>query len=290
MSILVPEFSLYGERQRETVREFLHVEEISARSAARNWQIDTHVHNGLLQLLFVFSGNARIRLDSEEQDYGAAFAVVIPEGVIHAFKFQPGTEGCVLTLDAAGLASASPDGSQMFSVLRGSAEVLALTRDDTAARVHGILDQIKAEFAHPGAGSTTLYVWLVRSLLLLLVRATLRQADAQPDEGMRETAEGFRQMIEQHYLDHWPVSSYARQLNLSESRLNRLCEKRFGRTAFALIQERLLLEAQRRLIYTGVPVSQLAYELGFSDPPYFCRFFKRLTGHSPGNFRGRNRQ
>lgn len=290
MSILVPEFSLYGETRTEIVREFLHIEKISARSAARNWQIETHVHTGLLQLLFVFSGSTRIRLDNAEQDYGAPLAVVIPEGVIHAFKFLPDTEGCVLTLDAGGLASASPDGTQMFSVLRGGAEVIALSADDMAGRIRGILEPIEAEFANPGAGSTTLYVWLVRSLLLLLVRATLRQEDAQPDDGMRATAQRFQQMIEQHHLEHWSVGRYAQHLNLSESRLNRLCEKRFGRTAFAMIQERLLLEAQRRLIYTGVPVSQLAYELGFSDPPYFCRFFKRLTGHSPGTFRGQNQQ
>lgn len=290
MSILVPKFALYGEAETEISREFLHIEEICARSAARNWQIDTHVHIGLLQLLFIFSGSASIQLDSREQTYTAPLAVVIPPGVIHAFKFPPQTDGFVLTMDADGLAHAAPDGTQMFSILRGGAEVIALekTGNTSPARIHGLLKQIEAEFIQPGPGSTTLNAWLVRALLLLLVRADMQKEQRLAPEAPLKTVEKFRQMVDQHYHEHWSVGHYAQQLNLTESRLNRICTKHVGRSAFALIQERLLLEAQRRLIYTGVSISQLAYDLGFSDPPYFCRFFKRLTGNAPNTFRGKN--
>jgi AraC family transcriptional activator of pobA len=289
MSILVPTFSLYGEAQTAVSREFIHIEEISARSAARNWQIDTHTHEGLLQVLFVFSGTARVRLDSLEQDYEPPLAVVIPPGVIHAFKFMPQTEGCVLTLDSAGLASQSEDATQMFAVLRGAAEVIHLSGEDghAARRIRGLLDQIEAEFHAPGAASVRLQVWLVRALLLLLVRERLR-ADESADGNGNALMEKFRQLVEAHYADHWPVETYAAALNLTESRLNRLSRKLSGQTAFALTQERLLLEARRKLIYTATPVSQLAYELGFSDPAYFCRFFKKLTGQAPSSFRAAN--
>ena len=286
MSVLVPTFSLYGEAQTAVSREFIHIEEISARSAARNWQIDTHTHEGLLQVLFVFSGTARVRLDSEESDYEPPLAVVIPPGVIHAFKFMPQTEGCVLTLDSVGLASQSEDATQMFAVLRGAAEVIPLNGEggQAARRIRGLLDQIEAEFHAPGAASVRLQVWLVRALLLLLVRERLR-ADESPDGSGNRLMENFRQLVEAHYAEHWPVETYAAALNLTASRLNRLSRKLSGQTAFALTQERLLLEARRKLIYTATPVSQLAYELGFSDPAYFCRFFKKLAGQAPSTFR-----
>lgn len=287
MSVLVPTFSLYGEAHTTVSREFIHIEEISARSAARNWQIDTHTHEGLLQVLFVFSGTARVRLDNLEEDYEPPLAVVIPPGVIHAFKFMPQTEGCVLTLDSAGLASQSEDATQMFAVLRGAAEVIHLSGDDGqgARRIRGLLDQIEAEFRTPGAASVRLQVWLVRALLLLLVRERLRADDSANDGSGNRLMERFRQLVEAHYAEHWPVDSYAAALNITESRLNRLSRKLSGQTAFALTQERLLLEARRKLIYTATPVSQLAYELGFSDPAYFCRFFKKLTGQAPSAFR-----
>ena len=48
-----------------------------------------------------------------------------------------------------------------------------------------------------------------------------------------------------------------------------------------------MLEARRKLTYIAAPVSRLAYELGFQDPAYFCRFFRKHTGMTPSEFRRR---
>ena len=286
MNILIPTFSLYGEEPTGISREYLHIEKISTRSAARNWQIDTHTHEGLLQLLFVFSGTARVQLDSDEREHESSIAVIIPPGVIHAFKFKPQTDGYVLTLDASGLAGESEDGTQMFSILKGKADVISLENEGSccAWRVRGLLEQIEAEFRTPGPASTRLQVWQVRALLLLLVRAHLKTNTAT-DESIPNLMDRFRELVEAHYGEHWSVNRYAEALNLTESRLNRLSQKSFGQSAFIFTQERLLLEARRKLIYTSTSISQLAYELGFSDPAYFCRFFKKQTGLAPSAFR-----
>ncbi|MNE89947.1 Transcriptional activator NphR [compost metagenome] len=58
-----------------------------------------------------------------------------------------------------------------------------------------------------------------------------------------------------------------------------------GQSALQIIHQRLLLEAKRNLIYTNMTVSQVSDSLGFSDPTYFSRFFRRLGGQSPKAFR-----
>lgn len=288
---LVPTFSLYGEQPTGAVREFVHIEEISARSAARNWQIDTHTHPGLFQLLFVFSGGARVLLDGEEQEGKPPLAVVIPPGVVHAFKFMPATEGFVLTLDEAGLshsATVAGDITDVFDRLKRGAAVISLEGEGVALarRLKGLLEQIEAEFRAPGVGSAQMFVWLVRSLLLLLVRDQLLARPGTAAE-MRQagTLATFRNLLEAHFREHRPVAWYAQALRLTESRLNRLCQNHLGSTAFALIQARVMLEARRKLTYTAVPVSQLAYELGFGDPAYFCRFVKKHAGQPPSVLR-----
>jgi AraC family transcriptional activator of pobA len=95
-------------------------------------------------------------------------------------------------------------------------------------------------------------------------------------------------LMESHYADHWPVERYARQLRLSESSLNRLCRRLTGGTGFDLVQQRLALEARRRLIHVPSSVSGIASELGFKDSAYFCRFFRRHSGVSPNEFRRRH--
>jgi AraC family transcriptional activator of pobA len=92
-------------------------------------------------------------------------------------------------------------------------------------------------------------------------------------------------LVESHHLDHWPVARYAKTLGMSAERLNRMLRAETGRTALQLVHERLVREAQRRLLYIAAPVSRLAWELGFEDAAYFSRFFKRLVGLSPAQFR-----
>ena len=67
--------------------------------------------------------------------------------------------------------------------------------------------------------------------------------------------------------------------------MREICQGMTGKSAGTLVQDRLVLEAQRLLIYTNATSSMVAYELGFKDPSYFSRFFKRRTGLSPMAFR-----
>ena len=50
-----------------------------------------------------------------------------------------------------------------------------------------------------------------------------------------------------------------------------------GRPASAAIEERVIREARRNLAYSNLPISEIAYELGFADPAYFSRVFARAT-------------
>ncbi len=74
---------------------------------------------------------------------------------------------------------------------------------------------------------------------------------------------------------------------MTSAHLNTLCRRLAGRSALQLLHERLLLEAKRQLTYTNMTIGQVADTLGFSEPAYFTRFFKRHTGFSPKAFRQR---
>ncbi|MOA66752.1 DNA-binding transcriptional regulator AraC [compost metagenome] len=52
-----------------------------------------------------------------------------------------------------------------------------------------------------------------------------------------------------------------------------------------MVHQRLLLEARRNLIYTRMSIGQLSDSLGFTDPTYFARWFKRLSGQTPNAYR-----
>lgn len=99
----------------------------------------------------------------------------------------------------------------------------------------------------------------------------------------------FSALIESHFRDQLSIDQYAYRLGITPAHLNNLARRFTGYTAQDMVHQRLVLEAKRQLLYTALSAKQIAEGLGFSEPAYFSRFFKRLTGVSPRAFRSRDR-
>jgi AraC-like DNA-binding protein len=95
----------------------------------------------------------------------------------------------------------------------------------------------------------------------------------------------FAAMVDREFKSLQRVQDYADRLGVSSSHLNVVCNRHLGRSASAQIHQRVLLEAKRLLRYTDKPAFAIAQELGFPDPAYFGRFFRRETGMTPRRFR-----
>jgi AraC family transcriptional activator of pobA len=158
-----------------------------------------------------------------------------------------------------------------------------------AVRAGQLLERLAHEFAQPDSWAAPVGSWLACSVLWVLALGTAAHGSSEIHSSRdAERLRRFRHLIESQYLKHWPVERYARRLSLSETRRNRLCRRLAGGTAFDLVQQRLALEARRRLVYAASSVSGIAGELGFKDPAYFSRFFRRHSGVSPVDFRRRH--
>jgi AraC family transcriptional activator of pobA len=84
------------------------------------------------------------------------------------------------------------------------------------------------------------------------------------------------------------VADYADALGITPSHLNTVCKQLTGKSTLEVVHERLGLAARRELAYTERNIAGVAHRLGFEDPSYFTRFFKRETGVTPGEFRRRS--
>jgi AraC family transcriptional regulator, transcriptional activator of pobA len=289
----IPSFSLYGEAPaHSTQTDGVHIEDIPSRSRKYLWRIATHRHTSLSQCILVSAGPVTATLEDERAALTGPAVMIIPAGTVHGFQFRADTEGHVLTVDLAQVLSMATAAHRspieaLFSVPRA-----VDLRDDPqlAMRLQQLLERLEHEFKQPGSWSSPVGSWLTCCVLWILALAVIGQGAAQLHGGRdTERMRRFRHLIESQYLKHWPVERYARQLALSETGLNRLCRRLAGCTAFDLIQQRLALEARRRLIYAAGSVSSIAGELGFKDPAYFSRFFRRHSGVGPADFRRRRR-
>lgn len=284
----VPVFSLYGEAGA-VAPEFIHVEDIRSRSERYRWEISEHRHHGLFQFLLLTEGAADVALERQTRHAQAPCAIAVPSGAAHAFRFAEGTQGFVLTIEESTLARAPGGAVAHPAALLDAPALIDLSgAPEKAQRLAALFAQIALEFREGGAATGAVLQWLTSATLTIALRVNDDAARAGAGAGRDLAAfRRFRALVEKRLLDHWSTPRYAEALGMSESRLNRICRAAAGKSALEVVQDRLTLEARRRLIHVAGPVSSLAYELGFEDPAYFWRFFKRRTGMTPGEFRAR---
>ncbi len=94
-------------------------------------------------------------------------------------------------------------------------------------------------------------------------------------------------LIENYFMQHQPVAFYSGKLNISTQQLNTITKNYLNKTVTELIQERMIAEAKRLLVYSTLTVSEIAYQLNFNDNSYFNRFFKKTESVTPEQFRKR---
>ncbi|RBP28497.1 AraC family transcriptional regulator [Oceanihabitans sediminis] len=97
----------------------------------------------------------------------------------------------------------------------------------------------------------------------------------------------YNYLVEQHFKTKHTVKEYAQLLFKSPKTLSNLFKKYGDTTPQQFIQNRIMLEAKRLLTYTDKTISEIGFELGFSDVQAFSRFFSKQEGVSPQKFRNR---
>jgi YesN/AraC family two-component response regulator len=87
----------------------------------------------------------------------------------------------------------------------------------------------------------------------------------------------FLNLVRDNFSKRLSIAQYAELLAITETKLNELSKKNTGETSQQLVNDLIILEAKRLLNYNKLSIKQIAFELGFDDPYYFSRFFKKQT-------------
>lgn len=282
----VPIFKLYGEHEHWPTPDMVHCESIAARSILHNWQIRPHQHIGLFQILYLSAGCAKVRIDDQEQDMHGGQVLMVPQMCIHGFQFSKDAMGHVVTL-AYRLIDQLIRQTGDSLVALATPSLFDLHNDENDGGIDAAFTALDHEYKGMEVHRTLLLEYLLGSILLRLARR-LPAVTAQPRIEMSKAGEHFGRfsvMIEESYQYHYTVAHYAEMLGITPSHLNAVCRQIASHSALELIHARIVLEAKRSLIYTSMTISVIAYSIGFTDPAYFTRFFKRQVGLSPKDFR-----
>ena len=279
LSPSIQTYNLFGESR--DLPDVVHCETIAARSILHDWEFAPHRHARLHQILLIARGGGEATLEGRAHTLRPMRVVNVPIGHVHGFSFERGTQGWVVTFAAEML-------DQVLTASEGLRGVLAhslVLRGTPPIRM--AMEQIFAEFANRRFARAH----VLRGLSSVLIGLVAREIAGghQTPEGMpgTELFHRFEALLEQHFLEHWTVSDYAGALSVTPTHLSRLARSATGHAASHLIVDRIVREARRNLVYTNLPISTIAYALGFNDPAYFSRIFSGATGLSPRAYRGK---
>ena len=131
---------------------------------------------------------------------------------------------------------------------------------------------------------------LLRALLyqvLAWLNNVYRSQNQLDEKSQNPKVNRFFQLVDLHFCSEHVVSFYASELCITSGYLNDLVKKETGVSAKQYIINRLMTEARRLLQLSELPVSEIAWKLGFGDSSYFIRLFRNETGISPLAFRKR---
>lgn len=128
---------------------------------------------------------------------------------------------------------------------------------------------------------------LLKRLIIIVTRLAREQYVAAKEltGDKLDLVRKYSVLVENHFRKQHQVKFYAGKLYKSPKTLSNVFALYNHKSPVQVIQERILTEAKRLLLYTEKTSKEIAYELGFEDAGHFSKFFKKHSGYAPTDFK-----
>lgn len=239
-------------------------------------------------ILWIQMGTAEYLVDFEPVEVKANSLLFVNKDRVMAFDQNSEHDGRILLFTDNFFARSDGDIRYLHStILFNELLGIPVVNIEATTSLQTIFREIEGELA---AESDPFQPGIVHSLLRGLLLMTEREIRKQ---GFTEIGKGadfeytvlFRDFLERNFKALKSVSGYTALVNISEKRLTAATTKTLGKSPKTIIDERVMLEAKRLLLHTNQSIKEIGFDLGFEDPTYFIKFFRKHAGRTPIDFR-----
>ena len=128
---------------------------------------------------------------------------------------------------------------------------------------------------------------IVAALMYLYNTQYQQQANLLDSSRSRDKTifDRFLHLVNQHCQQEHQIAYYAERMCLTERYLGTVIRQNSGVTAKEWIDRALIMQAKVMLRHTDNTILQISEALSFPNPSFFCKYFKRITGLTPNEFR-----
>jgi AraC family transcriptional regulator, transcriptional activator of pobA len=232
------------------------------------------------------SGKIEVNYGDQTVQNPDSYLVFHSPNLVYSFAHNNALEGYIIYFKPEAFSFFKPDFHQQFPLFD-------LLHTNLFKFDHAIFNQLaphfEAVFTAYEESDKSQHMEARLKLLALLYHlegfALERRKDVRLVTSQQMLLRKFIQLIDNHYIHKRTVHEYADLLSVTPNYLSQSVKQASGRNALAFIAERLVTEAKSLLLYTNFEIAEIGYQLNFSDPTNFGKFFKKQVGLSPSAFR-----
>lgn len=234
--------------------------------------------------IFLIRGRGVFQSDFVSHPLEGENMFFVSPGQVHAWEKEPMFRGGMVAFSQSFFDGAAPPPSRLleypFFYGEPSAHVLPLPKGAWQS-MESLLTQMEREWQADEYGSDE----VIRALLNVLLIQASRLHKAEHGAGFEcprdQLFRRFAALVEHRFGMGLTVVEFASALGVSANHLNETVRRAAGVSAGQFVRQRIVLEAQRLLVYSDQSAAEIGYALGFEDPAYFSRFLRRETGKTP---------
>jgi AraC family transcriptional regulator, transcriptional activator of pobA len=249
-----------------------------------------HHRHDYFEIIWLKDGKGVHHIDTQSYVYNGSVIFLLAPGQIHQLQQNEKAEGYIIRF-LPGIFRDEKDvndyilNTTLFDGVQPGP--LINVPPSLSAFLDDLFEKILVEFnGHEPDKEQVLSAYL--KILMTHIARVKRQQEVhrQQEQDLDYTLfRSYKVAIEKHFRTMHSVKDYADVLNTSTRTLNNVSRKYAGKSSGELITERIILEAKRSLYHHVQSIKEIAFSLGFEDPAYFARLFKKRVGVSPAEYR-----
>ncbi|TKG89813.1 helix-turn-helix domain-containing protein [Puteibacter caeruleilacunae] len=240
------------------------------------------------EVFFITNGEGYIYVDAEKIDVKEGMVICIPPQKVREWDLKSTLKGYALIFEDEFFRGFFNDElfTYRFNIFNNTTTPSGVwfNKEAFESILHH-LDELLEEGSSVGPESQHLFRATYYLLLVKINRHYAKEYNIETELLTNSFLVKFRKLLSDNICDKHTVADYATILDISRITLNQLCKKYFGKTATMVIREQLTARAKTELLYSNKSITEIAYDLNFSDKSNFFRFFKKMTGMKPTDFK-----
>jgi AraC-like DNA-binding protein len=246
-----------------------------------------HSHS-YYQIIWFFNAKGTHTVDFKIYDIKENTILFITKDQIHAFDDNYDCEGWLIHFNESFFMHTDVDIFLKYNIFKTQENPCYALETETLSKGKNYIDLIIAELKNrKDFGFEDSVRFLLKCFLINLERVHQKRdtKNINPNDAYTLQLYQFKELIELNYKKGLPINEYGDLMNISSKTLNTITKKVIQKSPSELIAERIILEAKRLLKFTSLRIGEIAFRLGFEDPSYFIKYFKRYVKLAPLEFR-----